>query len=719
MNNQHALLQAILAKLNRGDSPDAHKWPDRNGEYSALCPFHPDTHATNFSVSERGYKCFACDAKGGLRDLAERLNLTDEVGLLVHLCACARGDNTPPPPLTLEEYAAAKRLPVPFLESLGLQTVYAHGKPAVRIPYYDQGGSETTVRLRLTLQKTKREDRFRWRKGSKVQPYGLWRLPDAHKAGYIILVEGESDCHTLWYHGLPALGIPGATTWQAAWADHLAGLTVYAWQEPDQGGDSLIPKVGASLPELRVITAPVSYKDISEAHILGEDIPALVRRLMAEARPYAELRAEQVSREATDARRKAAALLACPDILGEFARLCPSLGLVGEDKTARLLYLALTSRLLDKPISVCVKGPSSGGKSFTVETVLKAFPQSAYYALSSMSERALAYSEEPLSHRFLVLFEAAGLTSDFGTYLMRTLLSEGCIRYETVEKTQEGLTPKLIEREGPTGLVITTTWARMHPENETRMLSVTVRDDPDQTWGVLGTLADRMNGNRQHEPDLTAWHALQTWLELAGCKEVTIPYAHDMAARADARAVRLRRDFGAVLNLIATHAILHQCQRQRDEHGRIVATLADYAAVHELVIDVISEGVQATVSAAIRQTVEAVDDLSVDGAPVGMAPLANRLGLDRSAVNRRVRVAIADGYLVNLETREKQPARLVLGDPLPEQQPVLPRPDDLDSCTAAKSLWSYPPDGQTKVAEGGGRGCLPPPAQVHKCTSRR
>ena len=122
---------------------------------------------------------------------------------------------------------------------------------------------------------------------------------------------------------------------------------------------------------------------------------------------------------------------------------------MGEDRTVKLLYLAVTSRLLRKPASAAGEGTVSGGKSFTVETVLKAFPATAYYALSSMSERALAYSEEPLKHRMLVLFEAAGMTGDFGTYLIRTLLSEGCIRYETVEKTGEGLKPRLIEREGP------------------------------------------------------------------------------------------------------------------------------------------------------------------------------------------------------------------------------------------------------------------------------
>jgi hypothetical protein len=35
------------------------------------------------------------------------------------------------------------------------------------------------------------------------------------------------------------------------------------------------------------------------------------------------------------------------------------------------LYRAVTSRLLDRPVSVAVKGPSAGGKSFVVESTLK------------------------------------------------------------------------------------------------------------------------------------------------------------------------------------------------------------------------------------------------------------------------------------------------------------------------------------------------------------
>ena len=72
---QEELLAAILGKLDRGDAPDS-KYPDGKGEHWALCPYHQDQHATNFSVAERGYKCFACGAQGGLRELAEKLGVS-------------------------------------------------------------------------------------------------------------------------------------------------------------------------------------------------------------------------------------------------------------------------------------------------------------------------------------------------------------------------------------------------------------------------------------------------------------------------------------------------------------------------------------------------------------------------------------------------------------------------------------------------------------------
>ena len=182
-------------------------------------------------------------------------------------------------------------------------------------------------------------------------------------------------------------------------------------------------------------------------------------------------------------------------------------GLVGEERAVKLIYLAVTSRLLTRIASIAVKGPSSGGKSFLVEIVLKLFPPEAFYVLTAMSEHALAYGDEALSHRILVLYEAAGLTGEFGTYLVRSLLSEGRICYDTVEKTKDGLKSRRIEREGPTGLLTTTTAVHLHPENETRLLSLTVTDTPAQTKAVMRAQA-RRQGRADHI-DLASWHAPQ------------------------------------------------------------------------------------------------------------------------------------------------------------------------------------------------------------------
>jgi hypothetical protein len=670
------LLELIIAKLDRGGSP-SNRWPDAKGEYWGLCPYHGDQHATNFSASLEGFKCFACGESGSLYKLAEKVEIE-----------LPKIEIEKPRPATLESYAEYKKLPVDFLRELGLKTVTQNGRQCLKIPYFDENGQEITHRIRWTIGGDK-DKRFTSKSRSKLMPYGLQRLHGCTVAAgdrtHIFLVEGESDAQTLWFYNLPAIGIPGATSWNQKWTDYFKDFIVYIWQEPDQGGEQFVNSITKDIPDAFVITPPAGRKDVSEVHLLGGDVKSAMAILMQEAIPFSKIQAEKRRVEALEAAGVAGELLKCENILAEFSKLCTSMGLIGEDVNAKLLYLALTTRLRDKPVSLALKGTSSSGKSFTIENALLTMPPSAYYALSSLSERALAYSEEPLEHRFLVLYEAAGLTSDFGTYLLRTLLSEGCIRYETVEKTTEGLKPKLIERLGPTGLIITTTWAHLHPENETRMLSLTAKDDRKQTADVMKMLADRQNGKGPTKPDLKPWLAMQTWLELAGNHEVTIPFAPEIAGLASPKAVRLRRDFTKILELICAHCILHQFNREIDSRGKLIATLADYAAVYDLVSDILNENVKASVSEPIRETVKAVQDLTMTES-TNIVRVAQRLNIDKSSALRRVRVAIEDGYLVNLEDKKGKPAKLILGEALPEEEGVLPSPEKLAEKINARAI---------------------------------
>lgn len=244
-------------------------------------------------------------------------------------------------------------------------------------------------------------------------------------------------------------------------------------------------------------------------------------------------------------------------------------------------------------------------------------------------------------------------------------------------------------------MVVTTTRTRLHGENETRMLTVTVDDSADHTKEILSALADE----DAEPPDLSEWRAHQVWISAGECR-VTIPYSKQLAAKIPPIAVRLRRDFGAILNLIRSHALLHRATRERDGQGRIIATLEDYAVVRELVADLISDGTGATVPEIVRETVEVARRLLVDSddEPITIKVIGDELELDKQPAYRRVQMALEDGYLKNLEDRKGRPAKLVLGDPLPDDQEILPDPKELG-------------DGFTVLGFSGGVNAPPPPSE--------
>jgi hypothetical protein len=115
-----------------------------------------------------------------------------------------------------------------------------------------------------------------WWTGSKsageIVPYGLWRLPEAREAGYIILTEGETDTWTCWLHGFPALGIPGADMTGKLKAEHLEGIPkIFISQDGDPSGEGFVKELLKRLEgfswqgDVRVVLS-YPHKDPNEFH---------------------------------------------------------------------------------------------------------------------------------------------------------------------------------------------------------------------------------------------------------------------------------------------------------------------------------------------------------------------------------------------------------------------------------------------------------------------
>ncbi|MGI0011817.1 MAG: toprim domain-containing protein [Nitrososphaera sp.] len=185
--------------------------------------------------------------------------------------------------VTIAQLAEVKGLNIDSLKLHGwADCQYKFGNqsvPAISIPYWDEEWREAQQRYRVAL---KDSDKYRWKKGTQIRPYGVWRLGEARAKGFIIIVEGETDSATLWQHGFPALGLPGANTWKGEWSNHLSGIaSIYLWQEPDKAGQAVANKLTKWIPDLKIIQAPPNAKDPCElAQLLKDGFRDAMQALM-------------------------------------------------------------------------------------------------------------------------------------------------------------------------------------------------------------------------------------------------------------------------------------------------------------------------------------------------------------------------------------------------------------------------------------------------------
>lgn len=282
-----------------------------------LCPFHQDRN-DSFSVDLKTGKwhCFAedeggnfvtfwakyqdIDTKEAYKEILARYGITPE-----HERQAQSTNASGLGSYTLERYSFDKRLPADFLrDTCRVDTGRDRdGTEYLRMPYFFEDGKEAAIRKRYAKKE------FRWMRGSKgkICLYGEWRLPGIRKAGYAVLVEGESDTQTLWYLGIPAIGIAGASMFKDYQTIGLQDLKLYIHKEPDGGGDTFYRKLTHALAdtgftgEVYVWSCQsLGKKDPSDVYLAHgkEDAAKLIREALKRAKAVdleAEMREEPIT----------------------------------------------------------------------------------------------------------------------------------------------------------------------------------------------------------------------------------------------------------------------------------------------------------------------------------------------------------------------------------------------------------------------------------------
>lgn len=277
-----------------------------------------------------------------------------------------------------------------------------------------------------------------------------------------------------------------------------------------------------------------------------------------------------------------------PDLIAAISRDIALRGLVGEEDAGLLVYLAYSSRKLNNPLSVIIRGPSGSGKDCIQRVPSYLMPPKSIVDAMSLTPEALFYvgngKNGSLRHKILLGGERRhGDDPDQRdrTTAIRQLLSQKYITKQSVSKGDS----KAFRQDGPVSYSETTTQEIVFQEDLSRCLLLRTNSSGGQNARVVdAVLSEYEPGER--EADRWFWlekahHDFQNWLKPV---DVRIPYARRLGSLMPSDRVEIRRIARQVAGLIEVIAYINQYQRKPDKDGKVLATIDDYRIARRLLV---------------------------------------------------------------------------------------------------------------------------------------
>ena len=257
-------------------------------------------------------------------------------------------------------------------------------------------------------------------------------------------------------------------------------------------------------------------------------------------------------------------------------------GVAGEDDLVMVLYLVGVSRLLPRPLSARIHGPSSSGKSYLIDKTAELFPPETTIAATTMTPQAL-YHMWPgeLKNRWARGGERSRVENDEkaeATKALREMQASGKLSKLMPVKVGGEIRSVLIEQEGPIAFSESTTRNKVFDEDANRCVALHTDETKEQTERIIRSIAAGCAGNGTGNGAAAEAVSQRHWAPqrlLSPC-EVVIPYADALAGLLRCEQVEMRRGVTQVFSTVRALALLHQYQRDRDPAGRLVATVEDY-----------------------------------------------------------------------------------------------------------------------------------------------
>ena len=527
--------------------------------------------------------------------------------------------------------------------------------------------------------------------------YGLEKLNSLREGTEVWFVEGEECAKRLNAMGVTAVsGYWGSS--QKDFGDSLKALMdfrVICWPDNDDAGKSYMSNVARQLSGENSLQ-PVQWVDVESMDLNEKDdvvdylnagrnigeVPYIPFREWIPPTPPTKRATgsagNAIGSKEQSLRDQAEFVFKYSSYADAEKEAIPHLGFEGSTDVVELISLAVSSRHTERPMNVAVIAQSAAGKGMTIETALKMHPDEAVITMSASSERSFVYSDKLIKNRVLYWKEADSLPDDGAAIsALRAMIEDDNFTYEYVS---EGLKPKTIEKEGPTGFLTSST-KPLPPQLGTRVIEVSIEESTDLTRKVISAAFAAASAPDKPNFDTKPFKAFHRMIQEYGQKEAILPepIASKLASHMNNHPnlpKSMQRHVKKVIQALKTSAIREQFHRPQSDDGCLRVSKHDYEVLYRTYGPQFTRHMHGGLSDSHLQVYHYLPASDAENGKT-RKDLETELNLPTSTVRSYVQLLLKKGYAACLDDK-KRPQTFRQGEPLErEEQSVLPTPDEL------------------------------------------
>ena len=269
---------------------------------------------------------------------------------------------------------------------------------------------------------------------------------------------------------------------------------------------------------------------------------------------------EQQAKPLTDKERKEAIeYLTAHDLLLTTQNDLQASGIQGEAENALILFIAMTSRKTNDPLSVVCLAKSGTGKSYLMERVAMCIPDEDKKEHTQFTSNAFYYyKREEIRHKAFLIEDLEGALGVL--FPIRELQSKKRISKTVTQKGRDGkLQTITLIVEGPVCVVACTTKESIYEDNANRSILIYLNDSKEQDEKIMDYQKRLRAGLIDSSKERAIQHKLQ-WMQKALAPiRVINPYAPliDLPENFPKK----RRALPILLSFIEAITFYHQHQR--------------------------------------------------------------------------------------------------------------------------------------------------------------